>query len=320
MATRIERTTSLPSTPATRAVASPAVEKPTAPTMASTVAPVADSVVDGAGAQKTTLAPNGVPVRGSADPRSLWGQTAPAPVGPQLDVEAFKKLTPDQMKSKLAELEGERDTLRGQVQTRIGQLDRKWDHARLATRTEALREFQEGNHGLDAGANSQLDQLVTRAEDAQRRINVLRARADALGKTPADKAANAQARHELAVQLVAARHAQSTAVKAATTTVDANGLKVDRLATTEQTIDPNAPAQGSGKSLLDMVTDFFHLSWLVDSCRAIFRSTSATITDLGQKRTEHVLEEQNHDVDLRRFEKRLLEKERVLKDQGLRPH
>jgi hypothetical protein len=311
MATRIERTTSLPSTPSARAVSAPTVDKPTTAGMATAIAPVADSVVEGAVAQKTTLAPKGSPVRGSADPGALWGERAVAPVGEQLDVEAFKKLSPEQMKSKLAELEGERDTLRGQVQNRIGQLDRKWNHSRLATRTEALREFQEGDHGLEAGANTQLDQLVARAEDAQRRINVLRARADSMGKTPADKQANAAARHELAKQLVAARKAQSAAVKEATTAVDANGLKVDRLATTEQTIDPGAPAKGSGKSLLDLVTNFFHLNWLIDAFHSVFKSVNTAIAERSDKHAERVAEDQAHDADLRRFEKRLRIKEQL---------
>ncbi len=314
MATRIERTPSLPSTPSARAVSAPTVEKPATTAtagLASAVATVADTVVDGALAQKTTLAPNGAPVRGSADPGALWGERAVAPVGEQLDVEAFKKLPPEQMKEKLAQLEGERDTLRGQVQARVGQLDRRWNHARLATRTEALREFQEGDHGLDASANAQLDQLVARAEDAQRRINVLRARTDALGKSPADKEANAAARHELALQLVAARKAQSTAVKAATTAVDANGLKVDRLATTEQTIDPGAPVRGSGTSLLDMVTQFFHLSWLVDTFHDVFKSVSTVIADRSEKRHERAAEEKAQDADLRAFEKQLLLRERL---------
>ena len=43
--------------------------------------------------------------------------------------------------------------------------------------------------------------------------------------------------------------------------VDAVGLKVDRLATTEQIIDPAAPAQGSGGSLLDKIGRFFKLDW-----------------------------------------------------------
>jgi hypothetical protein len=67
-------------------------------------------------------------------------------------------------------------------------------------------------------------------------------------------------------------------VRAATAVADEAGLKVDRLANAEQVLDANAPASGSGQSLLDKVKQFFELGWL--------RDVFGGLLDLLQKQQE----------------------------------
>ncbi len=296
MVTKLERSGSQPtSSPVARAPAP-------APKRVSTLAPSVRDTVEAAETARATLAPRGEHVRGSADPGALWA--TPAPVGEQLDLQAFKKLSPADQQAALAKLEGERQSLRAQLDTRIGQLDRRWNTSRLSTRTEALREFQERAPGLDHPASAQLDDLVGRAEAAQRRINALRAKAATLDASPAAKQAHAAERQALAQALRAARKEQSTAVKVATATVDQQGLKIDRLASTEQIIDPTAPPPTSSTSLLGMLGGWFHLDWLFSA----YSSVTSVVENLGKHQSKRRAAERE-DLELEHAVKRLQAKQ-----------
>ncbi len=249
---KIERTSSLPSTPRAQAVtrtATPAagVTSPKAPvtTYAGPPAPTSER-----------NNPRGAQVSRSADPSALWGEP---PKANELDPATFTMLSPTEQHAALVSLRQERQQLNAEIQARLQKLDVKWNNSRLVTRTEALREYQENTQHLDPAAKQELDGLLARSEASQQKINGLRAKIDRLPKSPEAKKAQAALRTQLAHELLRARAEQSKMVKAATAVADDQGLKSDRLAVTEQIIDPAAPKPGSGQSLLEKVARFFHL-------------------------------------------------------------
>ncbi len=258
---KIERTTSLPSTPKTQGVTR---TQSTQSTPAATALPTSPGATFAGQAPTRELIPAGKPVATSASPNALWGDQ-PKPVS--LDRAAFEKLSPAEKKEVFARCAEERNRLGQDIEQRVEQLDKRWKNSRLSTRTEALREYEENGQRLPPHRRRDLDRAVDRSESAQRKINELTAKIDQLPKTPEAKAEMKALRTQLARELRKARDEQSKAVKEATAVVDAEGLKVDRLATTEQLIDPSAPKLGSGDSLADKVVRFFHLdqffSWVV---------------------------------------------------------
>lgn len=237
----------------------------------------------GQAAPKKDLVPKQQQLTASADPSALWGD-APKPMS--LDKAAFAKLAPAEQQQVLATVAAERDQLGKEISARVEQLDRRWNHSRLVTRTEALREFQDHSGHLRPHRRQQLDGLLDRSEAAQRRINELRARIDRLPKTPEAKAEMKALRSELAHELVALRAEQSKVVKEATAVVDADGLKVERLALGEQVIDPSAPAKGSGGSLLDKVLRFFELDGFLSSVREVQDAFSKELDRRAEAREE----------------------------------
>ncbi|MFT3711264.1 MAG: hypothetical protein QM817_26840 [Archangium sp.] len=234
-----------------------AAAKPAATPAPSAPVPATAATYTGTAAPQRELIPNGKQVATSASPNALWGEQ---PKRASLDREAFAKMTPEAQAKAMAECKAEFDQLEVDIQKRVDQLDHKWNNSRLSTRTEALREYQENSRRLSPRRRHDLDKLLVRSEAAQKRINELRAKADALPKTPEAKKEQAALRAELARELRRARDEQSKVVKEATAVVDGDGLKVDRLAVTEQVIDPSAPAPGTGESLLEKVERFFGLS------------------------------------------------------------
>lgn len=250
---KIERSSSLVSTPRAQAVS-----RPSAPTeVASPKGPVTEYAGQAAPAKE--LVPRGATLSRSAEPSALWGD-APSK-GNDLDPAEFAKLSPADQRKTLQALRAERNQLSAEIVQRLEKLDVKWNNSRLVTRTEALREYQENTAHLDPATKQELDGLLERSESSQRKINELRAKIDRLPRTPEAKKAQLELRNQLARELRHARSEQSKVVKAATAVVDAKGLKTDRLATTEQVLDPSAPAQGSGESLLDKIGRFLKLDW-----------------------------------------------------------
>lgn len=211
--------------------------------------------------------PAGKAVSTSASPSALWGES---PRRVDLDPAKFAALSPAEQKKTVEAAKAERDQLGGEIEARLEVLDGKWKHSRLSTRTDALREYHERGGRLDGRSRRRLDGLLARSEASQRKINELRAKADALPKTPEAKKEMAALRSELARELRRARDEQSKVVKEATEVVDEAGLKTDRLVVTEQIIDPTAPAPGSGDSLLEKVARFFGLDWFLSSSGAGF--------------------------------------------------
>jgi hypothetical protein len=254
---KLERASSLTSTPKVQSVSRALAGTPVA-TVATATAPSTGPVTEYAGqaAPPKELLPRQASVSKSASPSALWGE---APKQVDLDPEAFKKLSPSEQKKVVEAAKVEREKLGGEIVQRVEVLDKKWNNSRLSTRTEALREYADRGRRLDRRSRQRLDGLVVRSEESQRKINELRVKIDALPKTPEAKKAMVELRNELARELRRARDEQSKVVKEATEVIDTAGLKVERLAVTEQIIDPSAPAQGSGDSLLDKIVRFFKL-------------------------------------------------------------
>ena len=281
---KIERSPSLVSTPKVQSVS-----RTTTP--AEVAAPSKGTVTEYAGqaAPPKDLLPKGANVSKSASPSALWGE---APRQVDLDAGNFAKLSKaDQAKTAEA-AKVVRAELGGEIVNRVEVLDHKWNNSRLSTRTEALREYHDcSGGGLDRGSRRKLDGLVHRSEESQRKINVLRAKIDALPKTPESKKAQVELRNELAKELKSARAEQSKVVKEATAVVDSAGLKVDRLAVTEQIIDPSAPAKGSGGSLLDKIERFIKLDWFFSTVAAAFDTIKNNFQQSVEQRGARLAEE-----------------------------
>lgn len=131
----------------------------------------------GQAAPTKELVPCGANVSKSASVNALWGD---APKQVNLDQAAFKALAPAEQKKVVEAAKAEQAQLGKDINQRVEVLDRKWNNSRLSTRTEALREYQErGGRRLGRRQRDKLDGLVTRSEEAQRKINALRAKLDA---------------------------------------------------------------------------------------------------------------------------------------------
>lgn len=266
----LERTSSQVSTPRAQAV-TPAAVTPTG-TPATQRAPVTEYA--GQAAPQRELVPRGRQVTTSADPMALWGEAPKSSVPSQ---DEFAALAPDKQRETIMSLRQERQQAAQEIQARLAQLDIKWERSRLVTRTEALRDYHEKTKHLDPATKKELDALLRKSEQAQVKINELRARIDRLPKTPEAKKQQAELRNQLAKELRRARDEQSKVVKQATSVVDQQGLKVDRLAVTEQVIDPSAPAPGTGQSLLEKVAHFFKLDSFLNWAATAFASLFSNV-------------------------------------------
>lgn len=211
---------------------------------------------------------DGAHIAGSAQPDALWGAAPRGSLKPSLDPHQFDKLTPAQKTERLEQLSTTRDALQTKILERVIALDQKWEGASTATKEEALKHYAANSEQLDPAAREEINQMLVQAAIAQRRIDRLQSRRDGMppsrNATPEEKARRA----ELNKELRAARKEQKDAVKGATKVVDDQGLKVDRLAVTEQIIDPSAPKKEEGTSLLGMVKDFFKFDWMTRTLQA----------------------------------------------------
>lgn len=205
---------------------------------------------------------SGHPLAGSARPDTLWGNSPAANHGPNMDPHQFNRMSPAQRTERLGELRANRDALQEQILQRVMELDKKWEGASTATKAEALQHYAENSDQLDPQARTEVNQMLAHAAMAQRRIDRLQSRRDGMPPSRNATAGDKRERAALNQELREARKEKSDAVKEATKVVDDTGLKVDRLAVTEQVIDPSAPKKEEGTSLLGMVTNFFKFTWL----------------------------------------------------------
>ena len=223
------------------------------------------------------LNPQGHRVEHSAAPQALWGER---PAKHHFDREAFARLPP-------AEQQALRQQRADRIRARVGTLDGQWKRLPADNRLTALREYRKSSTMLTDGVRAQLDPVLARADRAQRQVHRAQRRLD--HAPPAQRAA-------ATAELETAKAELSSAVTAAQNVIDAAGLKVDRLARTEQLIDPKAPG-----SLLDDVVAWFQMTWTI---MTVTNTAYEHQSQLKQKEREksvekHRVDELLQDVHLR---------------------
>lgn len=225
------------------------------------------------------LRPQGAPVSKSADPGALWGgQERRANPELRAAMTEFRAMSPEAQKAKIVELKGRQDDLAKKMLVRIDQLDARYKTMRNTTKGEMLRELAGKTDAMTPEQKQHLDGLLDKADGIAKQIEDLRAEAN---KLPDSKTASPEQlleRKELARKIKNARNRLSEATKAATTYVDGLGLKTERLAVNEQTIDPNAPPKESSSSLWGMMKQWFSINTYVTAFTSVFNASASTMT------------------------------------------
>lgn len=208
--------------------------------------------------------------------------------------EAYAAASPADRKEMKIEAIRRRAELGIRIDAHVQRLDARWAAADPETRAQALRAYHDHTRRLDPTGKRALMREVRRAEFAHRRQEIAEARLQVLAARTQLKKAEKAEQAELKKEVSAAKAEQTEAVEQATQVVDAKGLKTDRLALTEQIIDPTAPAIGSGQSLFDELDSYFQLTSFVE--------WTSTFNDAWQKRL---------DADTKRKETRRREEDRT---------
>ncbi len=234
-----------------------------------------------------------------------WGPKSVAAAPPSYDVDTFTAMPLDAKKAELSKLQAKKTAIEGRIANRTAQLDERWSGMKVSSKSEALREYHDRSKRLDPVTRQQLNGLVSDAEQSQRKINELRAQADGMCRPAECTAEQTRERRTIAVKIVEQRQSQTAKVQEAQEVVDTKGYKADRLAVTEQLIDPDAPAEGSGFSLLDELADLTSVSELIDW---VFDQ----IKEVQEERRELEEEKQAKLLDERYVEKQVQKKD-VLK-------
>lgn len=253
-------------------------------TTATPTAPPASIVDDAAAAAAVVVAPT-VPVAPpawtapaadavasltasvSAAAKRAWGPASVAASAVNLNRDEFAKASVPMQKARLGELKVEKAALGTKIQDRAAALDARWQRSSVSTKTEALRQYHERSKLLDPVARKELSGLVKKSDEAQGKIDKLRENSDLLCKPQSQSCTpeETKAANDLAGKLADARDAQAAVVEQATVGIDQKGLKIDRLAVTEDVIDPGCEARGGiGESLLELVEKFANVSSMID--------------------------------------------------------
>ncbi len=200
-----------------------------------------------------------------------WGPPVVAASAINLSRDEFASAPVSTQKARLGELKVEKAALGTKIQDRAAALDSRWQRSSVSTKTEALRQYHQRSTLLDPAARRELSGMVKKSEEAQVKITTLREKSDLLLRPQSESCTPEEnkAANELAGKLADAREAQSAAVERATTAIDKKGLKIDRLAVTEDVIDPNGEARGGvGETLLALVDKYSDVSsmiaWVID--------------------------------------------------------
>ncbi|MCU0696777.1 MAG: hypothetical protein MUC96_09630 [Myxococcaceae bacterium] len=225
------------------------------------------------------LRPQGALVSTSADPGALWGgQERRANPELRAAMTEFRAMSPEAQKAKIEELKGRQDDLAKKMLVRIEQLDARYKTMRNVTKGEMLRELAGKTDAMTPEQKQHLDGLLDKADGIAKQIDALRAEA---AKLPDSKSATPEQlleRKELARKIKNARGRLSDATKAATSYVDGLGLKTERLAVNEQTIDPNAPPKDSPKSLWSQMKEWFSISTYITAFTSVFSSSTSAVS------------------------------------------
>lgn len=213
----------------------------------------------------------GKAVSTTAAAEALWGRKGAGSSRPPLNVQTIRNMSVDQAKAKMAELDGQKKNLEGRIAGRAGELDSKWKYMALAKKTTALKEYLAQTPNLPPEIRAELEQAIKLSDTAQVKLEELKVQVRELRPhAQTGKNGSPEERKALAHQLWTARRAQTEAVTAATTAVDAAGLKIERLALTENIIDPTGGAESKNGSMLAMVQQYFEVSFMYDTIGNMF--------------------------------------------------
>lgn len=230
-------------------------------------------------ALETVTGPQGEAVSKTALPNALWGQVALEGSKPPLSALTLKNLSPEQAKTKLAELEKRKTALEERIGGRMEELDHKWNYMRLTKRTEILKSYIAQSGALPPEQRAEVETAIKDSEGAQAKIDDLMADVKALkaAHPGAKKPGTPEERKELAKKLWAARHEHSEAVKGATEAVDDAGLKIERLVITENQIDPTGGANSQYGSMAGLVGQYFEVTFMMDTVQQLYFGPMASM-------------------------------------------
>jgi hypothetical protein len=174
------------------------------------------------------------------------------------------------------------------MQGRMEELDHKWRYMRLTKRTEALKQYLSESPNLAPAERAQLETAIESSEAANAKIEDLKGDIDKLKPQPGSKKPGTpEERKELARKIMAARREHSEAVKNGTATVDDAGLKVERLALTENLIDPTGGASSQYGSMMGLLGQYFEVTFMVSTVQTLyFGPVGAMIKELHREQAE----------------------------------
>ncbi len=228
----------------------------------------------------STLSPKTEQTTASADPSTLWSPSQKKSVATQ--VAEFKKLKPDEMKTRLDEIKVKRDETKTQVDTRVADLDGRWAKFDPQKKCHILRDYERHSKKLDRVTRTQIDGQLVVVESAQKQIDKLNKQVDGIGTSK--KASKIELRRELKEKIADLKEKQQDAVENATAIIDTKGLKLDRLINTEKAIDPEGFKLGP---TLGKLVDLWHeLTDLYDQCTTIYKS----VMQYGQQQVKQATE------------------------------
>lgn len=213
----------------------------------------------------------GKAVSTTASASKLWGQAAMEGSKPPLNVLTLKNLSPEQAKTKMAELEKKKAGLEGRIKGREAELDHKWRYMHLTKKTTALKEYLASTPNLPPEQRTEVENAIQMSETAQAKVEALKAKVKELEPQPGTKKPGTpEERAQLAKELRSARREQSESIKGAVEVVDAVGLKIERLALTENAIDPSGGASSQYGSMMGLVGQYFECTFMLDTMHQLY--------------------------------------------------
>ncbi|MBL8950407.1 MAG: hypothetical protein JNK82_06500 [Myxococcaceae bacterium] len=208
---------------------------------------------------------NGKAVSLTASASQLWGQAAMEGSKPPLSALTLKNLSPEQRKAKIADCQKKMSECSARIEGRVGELDQKWQYMGLTKKIETLREYLATTPNLTPEARAEVETAIASADKATAKLDEARAEIKELRPHKATgKNGSPEERKALAQKLLAARKSRDEAVETATAAVDAVGLKIERLALTEDKIDPTGGEKSAFGSLKALVGQFFELTFTMN--------------------------------------------------------
>jgi hypothetical protein len=246
--------------------------------------------------------PDGKPTAKSADARELFQNKSFMSDKPPLSALVLKNLTPEQAKTKMAELQTKKAELETKIDGRAQELDQKWSRMRLCHRADALRGYMADSNSMSTEVKTNLQAALDKQDAVQAKIDGLAAQAKQ-NESPKDS----DDRKALAAQLRAARRESSAAVKEATSTVDDAGLHIERLVMTEAKIDPTMGQNSKFGNMGALVGQYFETTFMMDTLNRLFMNPVVALT-------KEMDREQKEAVKRAAIEDRWRERDNMMRD------